>query len=241
MERRVRREFQDLLDCQERGEEVDTDRLYVLQLYARKSVGESLQANDVSLLSQFERNEGLRESSPMHSTSSPLPGKLEEVGEARYLGGNVHDASSMPLSSEIATPSVDHDSDDSSMSASEVEELDRLLLLLKSDEEIDKERLSELLYFDRWKRREDLNESEMKSLDAFRRRRREERRLRRNVKSSPDGKPQQETDASRTTTWRDETVDTSNEKGDSENNESQESKNQNPDDDSSMSSGEVSE
>ncbi|KAG9285662.1 hypothetical protein G9A89_000361, partial [Geosiphon pyriformis] len=56
-ERAYRREFQDLLDKRESGEDVDDDRLYCLELYARRQLGEELSEDELLDLADFEKEE----------------------------------------------------------------------------------------------------------------------------------------------------------------------------------------
>ncbi|KAL3943677.1 MAG: hypothetical protein SGBAC_002258 [Bacillariaceae sp.] len=52
-----RQEFMELLERDEKGESVDEDRLYHLQLYARRRVGEELSISELLDLEEFEREE----------------------------------------------------------------------------------------------------------------------------------------------------------------------------------------
>eukprot|EP00980_Cylindrotheca_fusiformis_P008421 scaffold1784_cov116-Cylindrotheca_fusiformis.AAC.1 len=52
-------EFEDLLERDENGEDIDEDRLYFLQLYARRQVGEELSRSETLDLAEFEKEETL--------------------------------------------------------------------------------------------------------------------------------------------------------------------------------------
>ncbi|CAJ1963305.1 unnamed protein product [Cylindrotheca closterium] len=56
-EEHYRQEFMELLECDDKGESVDEDRLYHLQLYARRRVGEELSTSERFNLEEFERKE----------------------------------------------------------------------------------------------------------------------------------------------------------------------------------------
>mmetsp|Transcript_13530 Transcript_13530/g.32649 ORF Transcript_13530/g.32649 Transcript_13530/m.32649 type:complete len:958 (-) Transcript_13530:68-2941(-) len=52
-----RREFEDLLERDEKGGSIDETRLYFLELYARRMVGEQLDKDEIRDLEEFETNE----------------------------------------------------------------------------------------------------------------------------------------------------------------------------------------
>ncbi|CAJ1946557.1 unnamed protein product [Cylindrotheca closterium] len=54
---RYRREFEDLLERDERGDPIDEVRLYFLELYARRMVGEQLTEDEMRDLEEFEKEE----------------------------------------------------------------------------------------------------------------------------------------------------------------------------------------
>lgn len=55
-----RREFEDLLERDEKGEPINEARLYFLELYARRMVGEQLDGDEMRDLEEFENNESHR-------------------------------------------------------------------------------------------------------------------------------------------------------------------------------------
>lgn len=70
-EERYRQEFMELLERDDKGESVDEGRLYHLQLYARRRVGEELSASERRDLEEFEREEAKIESTDFSYDSVP--------------------------------------------------------------------------------------------------------------------------------------------------------------------------
>ena len=72
MERRYRKEFDTLLDKRERGDPIDENRFYCLELYARRFVGNALLAEEIAHLTTFVASETGVSASTTRPASSPL-------------------------------------------------------------------------------------------------------------------------------------------------------------------------
>jgi len=156
--RAYRKEFFILLDRCDKGEEVDQDRLYFLELKERRRVGEILSELENRDLQEFEAEEQdrlMRDSSSDHGSEGMKTSQLfSSSGEVQ------------------AVPS------DSSLSSAELEELNDLLEQQETGAVMDSERLYNLDLFDKFMSGEPLDMKEQKDLEIFRERRRIERSYR---------------------------------------------------------------
>jgi hypothetical protein len=134
------KEYNNLCDRQDAGDEVDLDRLYFLELVARDQVGEALTDMELEDLDGFEADEEAKEEQV-----------LKEKQNAQVKSGDLyknplmlvdHDANTAPLYQKDLT-------DDSSLSSREVEELDELLCAYDEGRPVDNLRLNDLDIYDR--------------------------------------------------------------------------------------------
>lgn len=174
--RRYMTEFQDLLERTDRGESVDEERIYFLQLYARRHLGEDLTAEDMIDLEEFEAeemaiSEDEQEKEPaaacgVEMVGSNLPRNSDSVTSIAEEQGSV-DRNVLSFSGE--------DGEESFLSAGEIVELEELLGHQANGEDIDDRRLNNLQLVYRWQNGDSLNEDESRVLAQLRQQRRKDR------------------------------------------------------------------
>ncbi|CAJ1944431.1 unnamed protein product [Cylindrotheca closterium] len=152
--RALHREFATLLERGENGEEVDEDRIYLLELFARKQVGEKLTEDEVVLLNELEEKEGLTDA----EGELPPPSAMKEVVES---------------DSELYCVVIDDD--DSLPSTGEFEEFEELLGRQGSHEEFDEKRLHALQLLMKWNNGDGLDTTQRNDLASIRYQRRKDR------------------------------------------------------------------
>eukprot|EP00980_Cylindrotheca_fusiformis_P022970 scaffold9951_cov146-Cylindrotheca_fusiformis.AAC.14 len=172
--RRYMAEFQELLERSDREEAVEEERLYFLQLFARRHVGEELTAEEMLDLQGFEEEE--------MATASELNEKSRSRMEIQALGPNPsrsHDDSSAGGQGSFVDADLRYvvvaDDAKSLLSAGEVIELEELLEHQALGQAIDNSRLDCLQLIYRWGRGEALDVSEREHLSQLRQQRRKDR------------------------------------------------------------------
>ena len=208
-ERKYRREFQDLLDRRDRGENVDEDCFYCLDLFARRHLGKKLKEDELLDLEDFENEEKEAAGTVVSAAAGPArKGRKNDITELTVAGtSNIEWTNSkpgdgavtekIPSNSENNKGHVDKSqgnadqqpatdkaaepamSEDSSLSSAEIEELNMLMDRQEKGVEIDEDHLYELDLFDKWKSGKELDSTETADLKLFKSARQKERKYRR--------------------------------------------------------------
>jgi hypothetical protein len=107
-ERRNRRKLQDLLDKKANDEEVDEDRMYCLELFARQHLGEELTEDELMDLEDFEKEE----------TAAAAKAKAQSETVEKEMSDDPN-ASAGARANELPDKAEKRDRDSSSSSSSE--------------------------------------------------------------------------------------------------------------------------
>jgi hypothetical protein len=164
-DRRYKKEFESLLERSDNGADVDEERIYFLELYIRRVVGEDLTEEERLDLDDFEEGE------EEHTTSSGnyQDGRKFEASQNKIQEKKVYTTDAELEDEHQVVDNCSNQPDGNSLlSLGEIVELRQLLGGQAEGYDVDHERLQLMNLIDRWQLDGDLTDDEKKDLDKFR-------------------------------------------------------------------------